>query len=109
MNLVELQNELARWGYKPGWRLEIVSDPVAPGWHRYALLVRYDADDSRSPGRKIQIASRQQLPGEHIRDSEEFARVLRQIVLDIEEHEMREWLHRDGQIFDDPHKAEVPQ
>jgi hypothetical protein len=109
MNIKELQIELGRWDYKPGWHLEIVSDPNLPEWSRCTLIVRLDADDAREPGRKARIQSRHDLPGHLIDTSEEFARFLQEILLEAERHEMREWLRRDGEIFDDPHKEGPPR
>ncbi len=37
-------------------------------------------------------------------DADAFARWLTSALFDIELHESREWLRRDGAIYDDPHE-----
>lgn len=59
---------------------------------------------SYDPDRVIKVRSAQHLPARYLyRDSEAFATWLQRALFQIEEHESREWLRRDGAIYDDPH------
>jgi hypothetical protein len=104
--LVWLRVELARFTYKPGWVLAFEPPPEDGG--RPSLVVDFVVQDSYHPGREIPIHSRRQVP-EHFTELPEwqrpevFARWLGESLRRVEEHESREWLRRDGQVFDDPH------
>jgi len=97
------REQLARFSYRPGWRLSI--NPGMSLWASGTLIVRYTAPDSHHPERNIPITFQAALPpGEVFGGREElFAEWLQSTLLDLEQHESREWLRRDGEIYDNPH------
>jgi len=101
VNVDELRAELARYTYKPGWRLTI-----APHTGFGAVLhVGYDAPDSRTPGETARIESRHVIDPW---DAEHLAEFVAQALRQAEMHELAEWLRYDGVMVDDPH-AERPK
>jgi hypothetical protein len=99
-----LEEELARWTYKPGWRLN-VHEPVGQApWIPAALIATFQAPDSRGSGRIITITSQHSLPHYLAGDEAAFPYLLRDALMDAEGHEIDEWLRRDGRIFHDPHE-----
>lgn len=109
--LAWLRGELSRFTYRPGWRLEI--DPVGADGTvlsgGFVLRVSYRAADSYHPERVSRIGVVRPVPdylGPELgrpRAEEEFGRWLAHELLEVERHESREWLRRDGKVFDDPH------
>lgn len=112
-DLAWLQRQLDRFTYKPGWTFRIDTTPTEGrgGWGRtpFLLTVTVRVEDTYHPGQMIDIGGSVLLPyrlGE-VRGpiaEREFARFLIGRITDIELHESREWLKRDGEIYDDPHK-----
>lgn len=100
-----LEAELARWTYKPGWTFELERPPPHDSFAVGSIVVRYQALDSRGSGETIPIVVRWAVDVYLLQDEHEqvFQRWLQARVLDAERHESREWLRRDGGIFDDPH------
>lgn len=103
-----LQRELARYTYRPGWTLTIAQ--TGPpytlstyGLTTYALRAQFTAPDTYQPERTIQLSAIRQVDPMLMRDSETFARWLQHVLMDMECHESREWLRRDGVIYDNPH------
>ena len=68
--------------------------------------IRYVAPDSRGTGRETVVQGRVPVPPylADTRDEDAFARWLQHTLLDLERHESQEWLRRDGEIYDDPHR-----
>lgn len=100
--LAWMRDQLARYTYRPGWRLTIAADTLIG---EPFLRVKYQAPDSRDPDRIGQFEARRPL-GFYIQrrlDPDAFARDIQRALFDIERHESREWLRRDGVLFDDPH------
>jgi hypothetical protein len=101
--LAWMQHELARYTYRPGWEMTISTVPNRPA----TLIVRYPAADSRNPGHERWFRAHRPIvqfpPPPGVNREEWFARTLQAILLDLEAHESREWLRRDGQLVDDPH------
>ena len=109
-----LNQELARYTYKPGWSLQIVPRDV---WGAQ-LQIEAQVVDSRQPigdeawhrrpltlkTVKIVFKTAMDVP---FGNSAVFAWKLQQAILEMEQHESREWLRRDGEIYDDPHKEIV--
>jgi hypothetical protein len=97
------RDQLARFSYRPGWRLSI--EPGISPWTSGTLLVRYRAPDSNHPERTTLIKFRTALPPADAFGGREelFAEWLQSTLLDLEWHESREWLRRDGEIYDNPH------
>jgi hypothetical protein len=99
--LLGLQRELARWEYKPGWRLRIVPDPGP--WETGILSVRYETPDSRNPLRTIAIGGSEIVSLSVVEGMVPFGVWLESALMRMEEHELREWLRVDGELYDDPH------
>ena len=94
-----LAAELRRYTYKPGYQL-LLDRGTMRDWPR--LIVKYEAPDSRDPSRRIPIVAQQIIP-DLPEDAEFFATWLERALFDIEVHESREWLRRDGTVCNDPH------
>lgn len=102
LTVKRLQEELARWTYKPGWEMRIVADPSP--WVSAMLIVRFHAPDSRDPSRTIPVEAREVVDMGVIEGYVPFGVWLSSRLLRMEHHESREWLKRDGEIYDDPHR-----
>lgn len=120
----QLYDEVQRWTYKPGWKLAITytntdpfmdgtnTDPFMDGLTR--LRIEFKALDSRGSGAMIPIVGHYAVPmlyhGLGSRFSEEeltwFRHWLVDTLMEAEQHELREWLRRDGELHDDPHRTD---
>lgn len=102
--LAWLQHELARFTYRPGWVLSIEGPDIGPGWG-FFLRISYPAADAYHPERMITARSVRPVPGllGPKFGSEGFGRWLAHELMEVERHESREWLRREGLVFDDPH------
>lgn len=98
-----LRTQLARHSYRPGWTMSIGTRH--DGTHEFRF--RYTVFDSRNPDTECTLQSRYFLNTDLIaahRDPEfAFTEELRRTLEDIELHESREFLRRDGVIVNDPH------
>lgn len=110
--LTWLQNQLARYTYKPGYQMFI--DTTGELSYAEAMLggdmvfrVSFDAPDSRDPSRTIPLVFSCVFHSAMFdsRDENEFASWLQRTLDRMERHESQEWLRRDGVIYDDPHKV----
>lgn len=101
--LTWLREQLARYTYRPGWSLTI--EPGAGMFDGARIIVDYQTADSRDPSRTIPIRGSFVVPLAlaDMRDADLFARWLLDVLFEAERHESREWLRRDGRIYDDPH------
>lgn len=100
-----LRAELARYTYKPGFTFAIVpSDLTDMYGAEWALRLTVDVEDTYHPGRRTQVCSQHVLWNAEHMDEHSFARQLAHLIQDFEVHEAREWLKRDGVIWDNPHK-----
>lgn len=90
--MTDLAERLARYSYKPGWRLDL------------CLRIRATVPDSRNPGQTTPIQSIVDLP-EGIEDwsDDKLDGWLEKRFIFVESHEVREWLRRDGLLVNDPH------
>lgn len=95
-----VKGELSRFTYKPGWILDAIDD----GYSVY-LTITFMTEDTHNPGRQIKIGMREPIPENILyrKSADHFAKWLQDRLFDVERHESREWLRRDGQIFDNPH------
>lgn len=103
-----MRSELARFTYKPGWSFRLTGDVQSIYDTRagiYTLIITMNVEDSRNPGRMIDVSSTSTITAYSRMDSTQFARILATNIRDLEIHESREWLRRDGEIWDDPHAA----
>lgn len=105
-DLAWLRTQLDRHTYRPDWQMRI--DETAP--YLAVLIVEAMVQDTYEPDRQIRIASRNIVPPylTDERDEAGFTRWLQHALFDIEMHESREWLRRDGEIFDNPHAPAKP-
>ena len=107
--LVWLRAELARYTYRPGWRMRIEVQPAVAGQYTPArLVVEYTAPDAYHPEREIPLKVNVMVPwdlAEAHGASDLFGRWLQHTLQDVELHESREWLRLDGCLLDDPHAA----
>lgn len=94
-----IQEQLKRFTYKPGWRFSVrqmlFAGPI--------LTITFPCEDTYNPGSMIHVAKNVLMSSIPHGDEEEFAKWLAHEFQDVEIHESREWLKRDGKIFDDPH------
>jgi hypothetical protein len=99
-----LYAQLARYTYRPGWTLTIEDGHTTYGWEG-RLRVNYSAPDSRNPEHVTTIGGTFGVPPPIVdaRDDLKFGLWLQRVLFDVERHESREWLRRDGNVFDDPH------
>lgn len=96
--------QLARFTYKPGWTFTI-----GPGFGAgLQLRIVVECEDTYHPGEKVKIGKAIALPPFVHGDEAGFAHLLAREIQDMEAHESREWLKRDGVVFDNPHANEVP-
>jgi hypothetical protein len=98
-----VRKQLERFTYKEGWTFDVIKHALTG----HALRVTFRCKDTYNPhGPTIDIGNMTSLlfiPD----DPDEFARWLGGHLRMMEAHESREWLRRDGKIFDDPHAATV--
>lgn len=109
-----LEQQLARFTYKPGWKLQVIDARLHTTGNNYRdyytdeqyfLGITAEFEDTYHPGQRITVGGTHRIwvdPFE--RNEQHFARQVQQIIHDLELHESREWLRRDGELFDNPHK-----
>ena len=100
-HLFGLQRELTRWSYKPGWTMRIQPDPGP--WETGILCVRYQTPDTYDPQRVITIGGQEMVSLSVVEGMVPFGLWLETALMRMEQHELREWLRRDGKIYNDPH------
>jgi hypothetical protein len=109
-----LRQQLSRYSYRPTWTFEVEYMPDPLAWvDRYSILTRFKVMNSYPPHQEIEIKSLEPVPSfviEH-HDAEAFKRWFPVMIWYVEQHESKEWLRRDGELVDDPHKQEkiLPQ
>jgi hypothetical protein len=93
---------LAEYSYKPGWRFE-----VTEGGRLVVSAEVPDVDGRTNPDGEplvLTIARWNNLnPGTHGRERICFELTLRDLIRQIEEHELKEWFRRDGRPVEEPH------
>jgi hypothetical protein len=112
-----LQDEIRRWSYKPEtwfWieQLSLVHDAFMAFDSQFALRVISVVPDSYNPGRKIEVVGKHAVPmwiaddPRRAIEAGELGHWLQDTLMEMERHEMREWLKRDGVLHDDPHRTD---
>ncbi len=102
--------EIKRYRYKPGVTLEVL--PTVGHALPPVLRVTAEVQDSRAPeGRfsasgPVKVAFQRPLPDWAADYPNQFPRWIMSILREFEDHEMREWLRRDGELVDDPHASD---
>lgn len=105
VDVERLRAELARFSYRPGWELTINASGDLTYGAIAVLTIRYEPEDSRHPGCTVPVAARRTVPASVLDHEAAFALWLQSALFDVELHESREWLRRDGVLVEDPHKA----
>lgn len=99
-----VKEQLARITYKPGWKFEIDRSLFLTG--SAYLTITFKAEDTYHPGTTVDVGGAvplYMLP-HHVGAEDAFLHALARQIHDMEIHESREWLRRDGEIFDNPHR-----
>ncbi len=111
--LCRLRDELERYTYRPDWKLEIVAPGAGgPVLGYYSVRVTGRVLDAYDPTKTVQVTSLQAIPWAFCEFTDqlrfdwrdEFGQWLQRALFDVERHESQEWLRRDGELYDDPHK-----
>ena len=101
--------QLERYTYRPKWNMWIERrGHDRELWDAFPMLcIDYEATDAYHHNSTVMQRFRTHVPGDIIerRDEEYFALWLQDTLFEVEQHESREFLHRDGVIYDDPHKT----
>lgn len=99
----ELAAELARFTYRPAWKLSVFVHP----WEGPFLRIRANVGNAYdSTADRIELRINSPIPPQ--RDAEAFGHWLLWRLGMVELHEAREFLRRDGTVFVDPHDAIEP-
>jgi hypothetical protein len=97
LDIAEIQEELARITYKPGWRFLA----YAGEWEGPHLVIQADLPDAYNPGQTVVVDIHSMLPP--FRDVAGLHAWLAWRLGRIEIHEMREFFRVDGKPIFDPH------
>lgn len=102
-----LKEQLARLTYKPNVTMSIVPSPgifyQAMG-AEWSLQIIMSTEDTYHPGNTLEVYHLSPLYHADMMDEDRFINDVATALKDMEIHESREWLKRDGAIWDDPHK-----
>lgn len=93
----EIEAELARVSYKPGWTFRVYQGR----WEGLHLVIRTEVPDAYHEGENVVLDVHSFLPP--LRDRWALHSWLTWRLARIEVHEMREFYRVDGQCWDDPH------
>ena len=103
LTLEQLQGEVARFSYRPGWELSVFPDV----WEGAVLRVVAKVPDAYHPDNLTPLQINSRIPP--IPDVVYFGHYLLWRLLLIESHECREWLRRDGVMLFNPHDPIEPR
>lgn len=94
--------QLDRCSYKPGWSLYAGLDGMV---QKPYVMATFDAPDARGGNKSVNVGSRSNPPDDVVKSRSEsgFMIWLHQFLLNMEQHELQEWLRRDGKLWNDPH------
>lgn len=93
----EIQAELARITYKPGWKISCYDGT----WEGQHVVIQVVLPDAANPEKEVTLDIHSMLPP--LRDVAGLHFWLAWRLKRIEIHEMREFLRRDGKPIFDPH------
>lgn len=98
---IQVWDQLNRCDYKPGWSWRLDN---LDGGHLY-LIVEYPTTNTYSPNEPVSVRGKIEIPPYEVQywSEERFMHWLAQRMVDLEIHESREWLRRDGALWDNPH------
>lgn len=93
-----LEKQMDRFSYKPGWWWRVTES--------CSVIVNMSTEDVYNPGRQVTVSGG--FDAGYLREGDEdmFAYLFAKHIRGLEDHESREWLKRDGVVYDDPHKAD---
>ena len=97
MTVAEMQAVVARIAYRPGWSIA-VEEHEHEGAH---IRIVCTVEDSYHPGSTIDLGITSAIPP--MRSEEQLVDWMLWRLKRIEEHEVREWLRFDGEVWSDPH------
>lgn len=95
-----IREQLARYTYKKGWKFSVVEGYFGMGFFQTSFA----CEDTYNPGVMTEVCKRVPILAVPCGNEEAFARWLECEIQDVEIHESREWLKRDGKIYNDPHQ-----
>lgn len=98
----QIRDEVARFTYRPGWHLSAFDDP----FEGPCFYVVADVPNGYRPEETVELRIRSNIPP--IPDPEYLAVWVWWRLDLIERHETREFLHRDGKPWSDPHDPIEP-
>jgi hypothetical protein len=99
MKLHELATEVAKYSYKPGWKIDLMLP--------HGLMVAATVPDSYHPEKTVPI--RGGFPFEWINpdpaslNEASVRHLVKRALQRVEEHEFDEWFRYDGKLVHDPH------
>lgn len=93
----EIQAHLWRLAYKPGWTFEAYDGR----WEGQHIVIRTHVPDTYNEGQTVVLDVHSMLPP--MRDTQALEEWLAWRLGRLEQHEMREFLKRDGEVIYDPH------
>jgi hypothetical protein len=93
-NVSFIKAQLERFTYKAGWRFEV---------RLFEFVIIFKCEDTYNPGNMIEVVRASPLWIIPCGNPETFAWWLAEEIKAVEIHESREWLKRDGKIYNDPH------
>lgn len=100
-----VSNLIRRVTYKPGWSFSVKY--AATSWDYGQLVITAQVRDSRGSQREITIQHQCIIPESMIELDEAYLlRWLQSCIMEVERHEMQEFLRLDGLLVDDPHRDE---
>ena len=100
--MIDLEKMISKLSYKPGWTFGFQHDRFYD-----VLILGGIVPDSRDPGKMLPFSTRRPIP-DFLLTREHLLSWVRQLLLEAEYHELREYFRYDGELVDDPHKAVHP-
>jgi hypothetical protein len=98
----QVQAEVARFSYRPGWTLSTFVDP----FEGVVFRVVADVPNGYRPDESVQLRINSRMPP--MQTADQLAHWILWRICQIELHEAREWLRRDGEMLYDPHDPVEP-
>ena len=99
--MIDIEKITEKLGYKPGWSFAWQKDQYYD-----VLIISGLVPDSRDPSRMLAFETRRPIPGYLLTAGlNQFLDWVRQLLLEAEYHELREYFRYDGELVNDPHKS----
>jgi hypothetical protein len=96
--VIDTEKIISKLSYKPGWSFAFEADQFYD-----VLVIRGVVPDSREPEMKLYFSTRRPVPDIDLTE-DQFLLWVRQLLMEAEYHELREYFRYDGKLVDDPHK-----